>query len=205
MDSIERLTEQFRKFPGIGPRQAKRFVYFLLRQSKSYTNELAENIKELKTNAKLCAESYMYFYTTNPKETLSPIARNPHRDNSLLMIVEKDTDLESIERSGAYVGKYFVLGGNLPIAEKEPEKRIRVRELVGIVNKKSKEGLKEIIFALSANPEGEHTARYVKNTLEENLPGGISITVLGRGLSTGTELEYSDSETIKNALEHRTK
>lgn len=205
MNPIEKLTEYFSKFPGIGPRQSERFVYFLLRQEASFALLLAEAIKEVRKNAKICKESYAYFYTTDPKEVLSPIARDKSRDQSLLMVVEKDNDLENIERSRCYSGHYFVLGGILPFLEKEPDSKIRSKELLQIVKKRSKEGLKEIILALSANPDGEHTTSYIKELL---LPfakdHGLKISILGRGLSTGAELEYSDSETIKNALVGRT-
>lgn len=205
MNSIEKLTEYFLKFPGIGPRQGERFVYFLLREPPSFALRLAEAITEVRKHARLCKESYAYFYTTDPKETLSPIARDKNRDRSLLMIVEKDNDLENIERSRCYNGNYFVLGGVLPFLEKEPDTKIRAKELREVVTKRAKEGLKEIILALSANPDGEHTASYVKELLLPLIKEHkIRISILGRGLSTGAELEYSDPETIKNALVGRT-
>ena len=201
MNLIEKLTEYFSKFPGIGPRQSERFVYFLLKQDPSFARKLAETIIEVRKDAKICKESYAYFYTTDTKETLSPIARDKNRDRSLLMVVEKDNDLKNIERSRYYNGLYFVLGGVLPFLEKEPERKIRGKELMGVAAKRTKDGLKEVILALSANPDGEHTMEYVRELL---LPltkeHGLKISILGRGLSTGTELEYSDSETIKNAL-----
>jgi len=154
---------------------------------------------------KSAKESYAYFYTTNPKEVLSPIARDKNRDRSLLMVVEKDNDLENIERSRCYTGHYFVLGGVLPFLEKDPNSKIRGRELLQVVAGRAKGALKEVILALSTNPDGEHTTEYVKELLlplvEEHK---LKISILGRGLSTGAELEYSDSETIKNALVGRT-
>ena len=205
MNLIEQLTEYFSKFPGIGPRQSERFVYFLLKQDLSFVKKLAETMTEVRKDARICKESYAYFYTTDTKETLSPIARDKSRDQSLLMVVEKDNDLKNIERSRCYNGLYFVLGGVLPFLEKEPESKIRGRELVGVVTKHIKNELKEVILALSANPDGEHTMEYVRALLlpltKEHI---LKISILGRGLSTGSELEYSDSETIKNALAGRT-
>lgn len=119
------------------------------------------------------------------------------------MVIEKDSDLEAIERSGAYHGRYFVLGGTLPILDKEPEKRIRIRELLAAV-KARKNDLKEVILATALTPESEHTADYVRSALEETTKeSGIRITTLGRGLSTGSELEYADSETLRFAFEGR--
>jgi recombination protein RecR len=119
----------------------------------------------------------------------------------MLMIVPRDIDLEAVERSGSYKGYYFVLGGSLPILEKEPEKRIRINELKKNIEKK-KGKLKEIILAMNANAEGENTADFIKEIYKES---PFTFSILGRGLSTGAELEYADPETLKNAFLHRTK
>lgn len=198
MNSIEKLAELFEKFPGVGKRQAKRFVYFLLRKNSGYARDLSEAILNLKKNIRLCEESFQFFYSERG-DTLSPISRDENRDNSKLMIVEKDSDLENIERMSVYDGKYFVLGGSIPVLSKEPTQYIRENELLKIIEKK-KDGLKEIILALSLNPQGENTLEYLQNSLEKF---GIKISVLGRGLSTGTELEYSDKDTFLSAFDNR--
>jgi len=120
------------------------------------------------------------------------------------MIVPRDIDFEAVEKSGSYKGYYFVLGGVVPILEKEPEKRIRNKEL-RIRIKKGEERLKEIILAMNANLDGENTAEYLKSELSSLIKPSVTISVLGRGLSTGAELEYADPETLKNAFLHRTK
>lgn len=198
MNSIEKLAELFEKFPGVGKRQAKRFVYFLLRKNSGYSNDLSNAILNLKKNIRLCEESFQFFYS-EIGQTLSPIARDEHRDNSKIMIVEKDSDLENIERMGVYNGKYFVLGGSIPVLSKEPTQYIREAELLKIIEKK-KEVLTEIILAISLNPQGENTLEYLQKKLEGF---GIKISILGRGLSTGTELEYSDKDTFLSAFENR--
>lgn len=118
------------------------------------------------------------------------------------MIVPRDIDLEAVERSGSFHGYYFVLGGSLPILEKEPERRIRDKELGARIKKGLGNGLKEVILAMNANADGENTANFIKEKYQ-GLP--LIFSVLGRGLSTGAELEYADPETLRNALEHRTK
>ncbi|KKR46478.1 MAG: Recombination protein RecR, partial [Parcubacteria group bacterium GW2011_GWC1_40_13] len=138
--------------------------------------------------------------------TLCEICGDKNRDKSKLMIVSRDIDLETVEKSGSYNGTYFVLGGSIPILDKNPENQIRLKRLVAFLDKKNyeKENLSEIILGLNANPAGEHTAEFLKNTLSPFASKhNIKISTLGRGLSTGTELEYSDSETIKNALKNR--
>lgn len=197
-NSIEKLAELFEKFPGVGKRQAKRFVYFLLRKNSVYGKELSEAILNLKKNIRLCEESFQFFYSESG-QTLSPIARDENRDNSKLMIVEKDSDLENIEKMSVYNGKYFVLGGSIPVLSKEPTQYIRETELLKIIEKK-KDNLNEIILALSVNPQGENTLEYLQKILEKF---NIKISVLGRGLSTGTELEYSDKDTFLSAFDNR--
>ena len=113
------------------------------------------------------------------------------------MIVEKDVDLDNVERSGVFDGLYFVLGGTVPILDEEPHKKVRSNELLKYIKSKNFE---EIILATSANPDGDHTGEYIHRLLKDS---GANISTLGRGLSTGSELEYSDQETIKNAFENR--
>ncbi len=197
IQSIESLAHLLSKLPGIGPRQAKRIVYFLLTQDEGYLSSLSEEIKTLKKHIKICSESFAYFYSEDPAETLHPIMRDSLRNAKILMVVERDTDLESIEKTHLFNGHYFVLGGNLPVVEKDPQARIRLRELKVFVEKHQP---KEIILAMNANPEGDNTATFLKNELE---PLGAAISTLGRGFSTGTEIEYSDKETLENALKNR--
>jgi recombination protein RecR len=119
------------------------------------------------------------------------------------MIVEKDVDLESVERAGVFRGTYFVLGGLLPILEKNPHTRIRLGDLDRLITQKIKTEKLEIVLALSANLEGDHTAEFLEEHLREKFSEKLTISFLGRGLSTGTELEYSDRDTLLYALKNR--
>ncbi len=204
MDSIlDQLIQSFRRFPGIGPRQAKRFVYYLLQSPHGEVGNLLRLIKDLKGSINQCQNCFRFFPGVKPPHggrvinTLCTICSDNNRDNSILMLIEKDIDLENIERSGTYHGYYFVLGGLVPILEKNPKQSIRAKELLELL--KTRPNLKEIIIAVSANAEGDHTIEFLKNFLKIK----IKISTLGRGLSTGAELEYSDSDTLKNALKHR--
>lgn len=201
MSARAKLTELFRRFPGIGPRQADRFVLFLLSQRKSFLDELVREIKNLESETATC-ESCFQFFTRQGAMKLCSLCANPARDSEKLLLVSREVDLQNIERTGAYSGLYFVLGGTVPILEKNPEERVRIRELLDILQNRKE--VKEIILAMNATVEGEHTAEYVEQKLkplEEKRP--IKISHLGRGLSTGTELEYSDKDTIVNALKNR--
>lgn len=192
MDNLRRLEEIFAHFPGIGPRQAKRFVYHLLNKSPSAVKEFTELVLEVKKSTSECGRCHRFF--TGRVETC-PICSDASRDKSTIMVVARDSDFETVEKSGAYRGLYFILGGTVPILDKEPEKRIRLKALADRV---SKDRPAEIILSLNATPDGENTAEIVKNRLQ-----GSKVTILGRGLSTGSELEYVDSDTIRNALKNR--
>ena len=193
---INRLIESFLKFPGIGPRQAKRFVYFLAGEDKAYVDNLAKLILEVKSGMKQCESCYRYFESKNIEIDLCPVCSGASRDSSVIMAVEKDVDLENIERTGNFRGKYFVLGGLLSLAGNGTAE-VRLKQLF---EKVQKEKPAEIILATSATVEGENTNLYIERILE---PLKVKITRLGRGLSTGAELEYSDSDTIENALKNR--
>ena len=202
MDIIDKLTEIFKEFPGIGERQARRFVYFLMSRTPAYSENLSGLIVELKKEVAQCGECFRFFILNNKKEKLCEICRNPNTDNSLLMAVEKDSDLESIRKSRVYHGKYFILGGLVPIVEKNTKSRVRIEELKERVKKEK--NFKEIILAFSLSPHGAHTDSYVRTQLKEVAEKlNIKISSLGKGLSTGTELEYSDNDTLKNALKNR--
>jgi len=195
---INRLIESFLKFPGIGPRQAKRFVYFLAGEDKAYADNLAKLILEVKSGMKQCESCYRYFNSSKSgvDEDLCSVCSGASRDSSVIMAVEKDVDLENIERTGNFRGKYFVLGGLLSLAGNGTAE-VRLKQLF---EKVQKEKPAEIILATSATVEGENTNLYIERILE---PLKVKITRLGRGLSTGAELEYSDRETIENALKNR--
>lgn len=198
MDPIERLTALFEKFPGIGPRQAGRFVQYLLRSSPSLRKEIADNIRDLSGTTRQCAECMRYHAG---RERVCGTCANPERDLSQLAIVASDTDLAAIERSGTYRGRYFVLGGTISLAS-ESTGGLRLSELISSLASRAERGLSEVILAFPANPEGDATAVRVREEVLLHAPE-LRVTTLGRGLSTGSELEYADPETIKSALESR--
>ncbi len=197
MDHIDELARALARLPGIGPRQSKRFVYYLLAASISERTKLAELIMSLGKDVCQCSECFRFH-----NETTTDVCRycSDHgRDNAILMFVEKDQDLSAIERAGTYHGRYFVLGGLLTLSGKGA---IREKELLRMVEKRLENGLQEVVLALSATSEGEYTADRVR-TLLAPWREQIRISELGRGLATGSELEYSDTQTLRAALTNR--
>lgn len=204
MNSIDKLAEIFSHFPGIGPRQARRFVYYLLSRQNGFNKEFVEAIENLKKETLQCNTCMRFFTKDASNLSICTICRDASRDQNILMVVPRDVDLDAVEKSRFYKGVYFVLGGSLPILEKDPQSRIRLRELTKLIQKKVTEGLSEIILAMNANTEGENTSDFLKEELKKILKSETKVSVLGRGLSTGAELEYTDPDTLKNALLHRT-
>ena len=196
-DNIEDLAHAFARFPGIGPRQAKRFVYHLLQTTPAERSRLSDLITKLGSDIRQCALC-MRFSPIN-RDNLCNYCADSSRDDALLMVLEKDQDLQAVERAHAYRGRYFILGGIISLSGKGA---IRERDLIRVVENRSKKGLEEIVLALSATSEGEHTADRVRELLRP-LQGTLRITELGRGLATGSELEYSDPQTLTSALQNR--
>ena len=201
MNPIDKLTELFSRFPGIGPRQARRFVFFLLREGADSRAAIIRSIGELSSEIIQCEEC-MRFFSRQGTLIACSICSNIERDRTKLMIVSRDSDLDAVEKSGAFPGLYFVLGGSIPILEKKPERRIRKDALLSRIEKLAE--LREIILALNATADGENTEVYLRSLLDSNATERkIEISVLGRGLSSGLEIEYSDPDTLKNALKNR--
>ena len=205
MDSINKLTDLFTKLPGVGPRQARRMVFYLLRTRRDTVDEIVRLIGDLKKNVTVCQACYRHFVPPQPGVQQCSVCSDGNRTHDTLMIVEKDVDFENIERSGTYTGMYFILGGLYSPLGKNPTGfmhidalKQRIAELVAQYE------MKEIIIALAVNPDGEETVHFLKKELHDLCENHqLNITMLGRGLSTGSELEYADAQTIQNAFESR--
>lgn len=209
--SIQKLINIFSKFPSIGPRTAARFVFYLIRAPKEETQDLLNSISNLNKNVKVCSFCFNLFEDErisrrSANETqLCPICRDNSRDKETICIVEKETDLISIEKTKRYKGIYFVLGGTVSKFKKQDIKRLRTEELKKRIQNPEKYGIgktrfREIIIATNPTIEGEATALYLEKILK---PLEIKITRIGRGLPVGGELEYADEETLSSSLENR--
>ena len=195
MNLIDKLTEIFLEFPGIGPRQARRFSYYLLKQNQKDLDKISTLIRDLKQSVARCQKCQRFFPPAN-NESVCSICQSPNRDHSTLLIVEKDEDFTNFERTGAYNGRYYILGGTLPTLAQNVEKYINSKSLLKELEQNK---IKEIIFGLSVTPDGDNTREYLTEVIFAKFPD-ITISLLGRGLSTGIEIEYADKETLKNAL-----
>ncbi|MBI2041877.1 MAG: recombination protein RecR [Candidatus Nealsonbacteria bacterium] len=192
--SIQKLIEQFSKFPTVGPRTAVRFVFHLLKLPKEELGRLSESISSLQKEVKLCSFCFRPFEPFDAAQGCE-ICSDIRRDKALLCVVEKETDLETIEKTKKYQGRYFILGGTVSKLMKEDIEKLRIKEL-----QERARDVKEIILATNPTTEGEATALYLERTLK---PLNIKTTRLGRGLPVGGELEYADEETLGSSLDNR--
>ena len=192
---IQRLTSHFATLPGIGPRQATRFVYFLLRQSPEEVISFRDAISKLEESITLCEKCFL------PKEKECSVCTNPDRTEKSIFMVEKESDALRVEKAGVYNGKYFVLGGI--IAHSHDNKNIKAR-IMSLKKRLEAGEVQELILGLNPTREGMFTSAYIeevfKSIPKDKLP---HVTRLGRGLTTGAELEYVDEETLRSALEGR--
>ena len=189
---IKNLIKSFTKLPGVGNKTAQRFAYHLLERNREAGMELSKSLELAMTHVKNCKDCQ-----TLTENDICSICADPDRDNSILCIVETPNDLNLIEESGIFKGKYFVLGGYLsPIDGITPE------DLgLDILESKIKESeIIEIILATNATIEGEVTAHFIKN-MTKGL--NLNVTRIAHGIPIGGELEYADSNTIAHALSDR--
>lgn len=189
---IKNLIKSFTKLPGVGNKTAQRFAYHLLERNREAGMELAKSLELAMTHVKNCKDCQ-----TLTENVICSICADPDRDNSILCIVETPNDLNLIEESGIFKGKYFVLGGYLsPIDGITPE------DLgLDILESKIKQSeIIEIILATNATIEGEVTAHFIKN-MTKGL--NLNVTRIAHGIPIGGELEYADSNTIAHALSDR--
>ena len=188
-ESIQKLIKLFSKFPTVGPRTAARFVFYLTQISKKEIDELLEAINAVKNNINGCVWCYKSYEKRKGNESrLCPICANNTRDKTTICVVEKEIDLEAIEKTHQFKGLYFILGGRV-------EQRVNK-----LIERIKTQGVKEIIIALNPTTEGQNIALWLKRQLE---PLKIKTTQLGRGLPMGGELEYADDETLESALKNR--
>jgi recombination protein RecR len=150
-----------------------------------------------RTHANTCSRCLRIF-EGNPG--LCEICSDDHRDQSSIVVVEKSQDIESFGRT-EYNGLFFVLGGLIPIVQKDIIQGTNAQRLIDRVQKES-ETLEEIILAFPITPNGEHTDAALRELIEP-VQGTVSITSLGRGLSTGAELEYADPASLEASLKKR--
>jgi recombination protein RecR len=190
---IERLIQLLARLPGLGPRSARRAALHLIKKREQLLAPLSDAIRTARERIVVC-RSCGNVDTTDP----CTVCADPRRDPSILVVVEDVSDLWALERAGAVVARYHVLGGVLsPLDGVRPEHL----NLEGLVARASEPEVSEVILALNATVDGQTTAHYVTELLA-HLP--VRVTRLAHGVPVGGELDYLDEGTLSAALRQRT-
>jgi recombination protein RecR len=189
---IERLIGLLAKLPGLGPRSARRAALTLLKRRDQLLNPLADALSEAAARVKTCS-------VCGSLDTQDPcaICADGRRDASLICVVEEVGALWAMERAGAFLGRYHVLGGLLSALDGVGPDALRVGPLV---SRASQEGVREVILALPATVDGQTTAHYLADRLSG---ANVAVTMLARGVPVGGELDWLDDGTIAQAMRAR--
>jgi len=189
---VEKLINEFRKLPAIGPKSARRIVYYLLKLSPQRIDDFARSLVEMKEKVKFCSICHNL-----SEEDICHICRDESRDQEKICIVEEVGDIVILEKTGQYRGLYHVLGGLLSPIDNTGPVELRIPLLMERIKKNK---VSEVIIALNPTVEGESTAMYIKKMVT---PLGAKPTMLASGLPVGGDLEYADEITIGRALADR--
>jgi len=195
-EKFEKLIKFFSKLPGIGPRQATRLVLAMLEWPDSEISRFAETLGTIKKGHLFCNQCFNFSETEKCR-----ICSSTKRDQTRIAVVEKITDLQSMEKTGVFNGVYHVLGGAINPVEGYTPDKLRISELTARLKKlRALTPDIEVIIATNPNTIGETTALYLE---QELAPLQVKITRLARGLASGSTVEYADEITLANAFKHR--
>ncbi len=190
--SLNELTAQFEKLPGIGKKTAQRLAFYVITAPEEYAARFASALTNARSKIHLCSVCQ----SLTDSETCT-VCSDPMRDKSIICVVSDPKDVLAFERTREYKGVYHVLHGVIsPLDGVGPEK-LKIRELLARLSDGS---VKEVIMATDPTVEGEATASYISRFIK---PMGIKITRLAYGVPVGGNLEYADEVTLKRALDGR--
>jgi len=208
-DSFQKLADFLAELPSIGPRQAIRLVFHLIHQGQDSVQNFSQRVAELK-KIKICERC---FFIHQNSGSLCEICNNPGRRQDIIAVVEKETDLLSLENTGVFNGRYFILGSIPKSGVLEDWQKLRLQGLKSFIQRdlgsspsqlsqgKSLEGkAEEIILGFNLTSVGDFNSSLLERELK---PLAKKISRLGRGLPTGGEIEFADDDTLGAALERR--
>jgi recombination protein RecR len=200
-DPVSRLIFELSKLPGIGEKTATRLAYYILKQDVSYSSALSDALVNAKQKISLCQTCFT-FTDINPCR----ICANSNRDHGVICVVERPSDVFSVEQAGSFKGVYHVLNGALSPLDGVGPDDLKIRELMARLAQNDP-AVREIILATNPSVEGEATALYISRLAK---PAGaglgstpLRITKLAHGIPVGGALEFTDRQTIGKALENR--
>ena len=186
-DLLDKLIKDLTVLPGVGKKSAQRMALYLLDKNKNGAKEIASSLSDALENIQRCKSCRML--TTNDQ---CIVCQDETRDSQCICVVESPSDLLAIESTGGYKGKYYVLMGRLSPLDNLGPDELGIPQLLETINRDS---IKEIILALSSTVEGDATAIFIKDHVEN-----IKVSRISYGIPIGGELEYVDSNTIARSI-----
>lgn len=192
------LIEALGQLPGVGPRSAERYAYYMLRSDTSKSARLSKALDEIHAQVKQCPVTYALI---DSDEDISPLYEDSSRDKTTVALVAEPLDIVSLEKTALFHGTYHVLGGLISPLDGIGPEQLHIPELIERIKK---DKVEEVILATNASVEGETTALYIQQQFQE-AKLDVSFTKLARGLPIGVDLEYADQITLGRALEGRQK
>jgi recombination protein RecR len=189
---LQRVIDQLKHLPGIGPRTAQRLAFYLLKMPNREVQQLTQTISELKEQLHFCSACQNL-----TEEPLCSICKSSKREQSKILVVEEPSTLYAMERTGSYNGLYHVLHGSLSPLDGRGPADLKVQ---GLLDRIKKGGVKEVIMATNPTIEGETTAIYLARLVR---PMGVFVSRIAYGIPVGVDLEYADEVTLIKSLEGR--
>lgn len=190
--SLDKLINEFTKFPGIGPKTAERLALYTLKMSNEDVKSIIDALSEAKSKIKFCKSCFSI-----TEDEVCGICKSEKRDRDTICVVENYRDVVQIEKTGEYRGLYHVLMGHIAPLEGVGPRNLKINELVDRIEI---EGIKEIILATNPNVEGDATSIYIAKLLKNK---NVKITRIARGLPVGGDLEFADTLTLSKSLQGR--
>lgn len=192
--ALTNVIDALGTLPGVGPRTAERYAYYLMRNDRTKSHSLADALTHLHEGISHCKKT---FALVPAGQELSDLYTDPRRDKKVVAVVAEPFDIVALEKTGQFQGTYHVLGGLVsPIDGIGPE-QLHIAELISRIDD---DAVEEIILATNASVEGESTALYIQQQIGDRT---VRVTRLARGLPIGVDLEYADQITLGRALEGR--
>ncbi len=196
--ALEKLVHELSRLPGIGPKTAQRLAYHILKSKDSFSTQLSEAIQRVQSEVHTCMACFNY-----TDRVTCRYCEDSHRSNELLCVVEEPSDIERIESSGAFRGRYHVLHGSISPLEGITAKDLKIPELMTKIDEGingERPQIKEIIFAFDADLEGDTTALYLTKVLQGK---DLKISRIAHGIPMGSDIDFIDDRTMGRALENR--
>lgn len=198
IEALDRLIQELTRLPGIGPKTAQRLAYFILKSPSDYGRRLSAALIDLGANVKMCTECFNF---TDREKCFFCLDHN--RSGETLCIVEEPSDIATIEKSQAFRGRYHVLHGAISPLDGVGPDQLKIKELIQRIEQKTdtSEPIREVIFALDPDLEGDTTVLYISRLLQSK---GIKLSRIAQGIPIGSDIDYIDDRTINRALMNRT-